>query len=97
MVFKNLFFFNDLNRTDNWASANGLCLNPSKSKCIMLSRINISSVISALSIKGNKIYLVGSATNLGIVFNNKLSWSSRISVIVGRIYSKLRNLWTVID
>ena len=30
---------------DNWASAHGLRINPSKSKCIMLSRINRSFVI----------------------------------------------------
>ena len=28
----------DLNGIDNWASANGLCINPSKLKFIILSR-----------------------------------------------------------
>ena len=32
-----------------------------------------------------------------MVFNNRLSWSSHVSVIVGRNYSMLRNLWAVID
>ena len=62
----------DLDRIDNLASANKLCINPSKSKFIMLSRTNISSVIPGLSIKGNKIDVVRSTTNLRIVFNSKL-------------------------
>ena len=36
-------------------------------------------------------------TNLGIVFNGRLSRSNHIRVVVGRIYSMLRNLWIVID
>ena len=79
-------------RIDSWASVNDLCLNRSKSKCIMLSRTNISFVIPGLSIKGNEIDFNESATNLDIIFNDRLSWS-----IVGRIYSMLRNLWPVID
>ena len=63
----------------------------------MLSRTNISSVIPELNIKRNKIYLARSATNLGIVFNNKLAWSCHIGVIVGKIYIILRNFWAVID
>ena len=58
---------------------------------------NVSFVITGLSIRGNKINYVESATNLDIVFNGRLSWSSHISVIVGKIYSMLRNLWTIID
>ena len=54
---------------------------------------NVSCVILGLSIKRNKIDYVESATNLGIVFNDRFSWSSHTSVIVGM----LRNLWTVID
>ena len=27
----------DLRKIDNWANANGLCINPSKSKCLLLS------------------------------------------------------------
>ena len=51
----------------NWASANGLHITPSKSKCIIVSNSNRSFVISGLSIRGNKIDFVKSATNLAIV------------------------------
>ena len=87
----------DLDRLVSWASANGLYIYPSKSKCIMISRTNISFVIPGLSIKSNKIDFVSSATNLDFVFTGRLSWSSDISVIVGKIYSLLWNLWVVMN
>ena len=59
--------------------------------------MTLSSVIPGLSLKGNKIDSDGSATNLDIVFYDRLLWSSHISVIVGRINSMLRNLWAVIN
>ena len=48
-------------------------------------------------IRSNKIDFVKPATNLSIVFNDRLSWPNYISVVVGRIYSMLRNLWAVIN
>ena len=72
-----------LDRIESWASTKK---NHSKSKCIMLSRTKVSFVIPGLSIKGNEIDFVESATNLSILFNDKLS---HISVVVGRMYSML--------
>ena len=79
----------DLDIIDSRASANGLCINPSKFKCIMLSRTNFSFVIPGLSIKGNKTDFVKSATNLGIELNDRLSWSNHIYM---SLYSMLRLL-----
>ena len=72
-------------RIDNWASAKGLCINPSKSKCIIHSMTDRSFVIPLLSIRGNQIDFVKSATNLGIGFNGRLSWSNHVSFAIGRI------------
>ena len=74
----------DLQKVDNWAKANGL-------------RIKRAFVVPDTTIKGNKIYFVESATNLGITFNGRLSWSNHINVIVGKVYDMLRNLWPVKD
>ena len=46
----------------------------------MLSRKNILFIIPGLIIKGNKIDFAESAANLGIVFNDRLSWSNHINV-----------------
>ena len=63
----------------------------------MFSRTNVSFVIPELSFKVNKIDFVGSAINLGTVFNDGLSWTRHISVIVYRIYSMPQNLWAIIN
>lgn len=48
-----------------------------------------------LRINNDIIEFVDSTKNLGVTFNNKLTWSSHINSIVGRIYGMLRNLWAV--
>lgn len=86
---------NDLRNIHNWASNNGLCINPRKSKCIFISRrcnLNSSHV---LKINDTAIEFVRSSKNLGLTFNSDLTWSNHINGVVGRICSMLRNLWTV--
>ena len=45
----------------NWAKASGLCINPSKSKCLLLSRTKRAFVVPDIIIRGNKINFVESA------------------------------------
>lgn len=86
----------DLANVYNWAVINGLCINPLKSKCIFLSKHN-RTVIDNIQLKINTdiIEFVDSSKNLGVIFNNKLTWSNHINSVVGRIYGMLRNLWAV--
>ena len=72
----------DLHKVDNLAKANGLRMNPSKSKCLLLSSTKIAFVVPNITIRGNKIVIIESATNLGITFNGRLWWSNHINVIV---------------
>lgn len=86
----------DLTRIHQWASANGLCLNPSKSKCIFLSRNGKKIPDNALLMLNNtKIDFVSSSSNLGVTFNEKLSWSNHINKTTGKVHGMLRNLWSV--
>ena len=62
----------DLRKVDNWAKANGLRISPFKSKCLLISRTKRAFVVPNITIKGNKIDVVESATNLGITFNGRL-------------------------
>ena len=72
-------------------------INLSKTKFKVLSKTNRLFVISELSMKRNKIDFAKSVSNLGIVFNGRLLLFNHISAIIGRFYSRLRNLWAVID
>lgn len=84
----------DLDNVHRWAVGNGLCLNPNKSKCLVI-RKRTSGFInhSDIMINNQKIEVVNAAKNLGVFFNSNLSWSNHINSMVGQQYIKLRTLW----
>lgn len=85
---------NDLNKILVWASANGLCLNPRKSKCLIIRKrtVKINDDIN-IYLGDSKIEIVETVKNLGVVFNKSLNWSDHINQTCGRIYGMLRSLW----
>ena len=85
-----------MRKIDIWATNNGLCINPTKSKCILIHRSNrnITNDIQ-IKISSNVIEFVSCSKNLGVIFNSKLTWSNHIASAVGKIYGMLRNLWAV--
>lgn len=86
----------DLLRIYDWATANGLIINPNKSKCLVVhSRFLDSCNLNLdITLKDNKIEIVSQAKNLGIILNKSLTWSNHINSVVGQAYSKLRSLWS---
>lgn len=60
---------------------------------ICRGRTNINNNVEIL-INGERIEVVSTAKNLGITFNSNLTWSSHVNVVAGRIYAKLRSLWS---
>ena len=75
------------------ATANGLCLNPGKSKCILLHRRSVVPIIPRnVVMNGEKIEIVHETRNLGIIYNSNLTWHNHINSLVGRTYIKLRTL-----
>jgi len=83
----------DLNAVSNWAKQNGLCLNPAKSKYLVISRKPVNCCDIRLYIDDVEIELVQKAKNLGIVFNNRLTFSDHVNLTVAKTYGMLRNLW----
>lgn len=84
----------NLNTVYNWATANGLAVNPAKSKCLIIGKRTIlQSRAPHILINGQVIPFVDTAKNLGIVFNSTLTWSNHINSICGRTWSMIRNLW----
>lgn len=85
----------DLNSVYRWATTNGLCLNPQKSKCLVIRKNSINPVISdGILLDNQNIEIVNSAKNLGIHFNSSLTWNNHINALVGQTYMKLRTLWS---
>lgn len=85
----------DLCGIDKWAKSNGLCLNASKSKCLIISdktfklpdnvNVNIANV---------PINIAPNAKNLGVIFNNRLTWREHVLSAVGKTNAALRNIYS---
>jgi len=77
-----------------WASNNSLQINPSKSKCIIIHKKCFSTEnVPQIMLNNQRVEYVTSAKNLGLIFNNTLSWNDHINIAVGRAYGMLRSLW----
>lgn len=85
----------DLYAVYQWAKINGLGLNPSKSKCLVIRkrRSPIDCTLNIL-INGEPIEVVKSVKNLGVIFNNRLTWADHINTACGKTFSMLRSLWS---
>lgn len=84
----------DLEHIHEWANINGLCINPKKSKCLLIARKNLRLPVEPLIMLDNqKIEIVSTAKNLGITFNCTLTWSDHINAAAGKTFAKLRTLW----
>ena len=84
----------DLTLVTRWASINGLSINPSKSKCIVIrDRLNKLLLMPFVHINGERIEIVNKSRNLGVVFNKTLTWSDHIIGACGKTFGMLRTLW----
>ncbi|XP_075170106.1 uncharacterized protein LOC142242408, partial [Haematobia irritans] len=88
---------NDLQLVSQWAMDNNLHLNPTKTKCVIITKSGkfTESMQNGLKICSSPIECVQSSKNLGLVFNSKLTWTNHINSVVGKIHGMLRNLWAV--
>lgn len=88
----------ELLRIHNWATANGLAINPRKSKCIIVQkRLGQVNIHPYLHISDQAIEIVSSAKNLGVIFNKTLTWSDHVNYACGRTFFMLRTLWHTRD
>lgn len=84
----------DLKNVEVWAKTNGLSLNPIKSKCIIIgTKSFIQPDDLSIKLSNTDIAIVNNAINLGVIFNNRLTWCDQIRSAVGKTYGCLRNLY----
>jgi len=84
----------ELERVNEWALKNHLCINPSKSKCLLIGKKALPiPELDPPRIGDQPIHYCETAKNLGITFNRTLSWNNHISAVVGKVYGMLRILW----
>lgn len=84
----------DLQKIFAWVSNNSLTLNASKSKCLIISRKKHNFVNTPpILLNKEEIQVVDKGKNLGIVFNNTLSWKDHITIATGKTFGMLRTLY----
>ena len=76
-----------------WAKRNKLQLNPKKTKFIVISIRKLNKENINIELDNDKIELVDKVRNLGVIFNEKLTWSDHINMKIGQVYNMLRSLW----
>jgi hypothetical protein len=80
----------DLQQIHEWATANGLKLNPKKSQVILIQRADIP--LFTLLIGDNVIKVVPKVRNLGFVLNERLTATDHFRKVCQKIYWILRSL-----
>ena len=87
----------DIQAVFNWSTANKLYFNSAKTKIIILgTRNQLNSIdystLPQIKIGDTTIPYVRSATNLGVLMDETLSWSSHVSQTVRRVWFTLRQI-----
>lgn len=83
----------ELTRVHSWALDNGLLLNTSKSNAIIVSKNAVEPQDRPnLSLNNEVINYSNTLRNLGIIFNESLTWCDHVDVVVRKIYATLRGL-----
>lgn len=76
---------NELVRISNWITSNKLSLNIEKTNFIVFSKSKIPDDIPSVFINGSHIKRVNYIKFLGVIIDEKLSWSYHINHIKGKI------------
>ena len=88
----------DLNNISTFSKKNCLKLNAEKSKFIIIgSRPNLKKIkdvnLKQIKIDGKVIEREYEVKNLGVIFDETLSWARHVNLSVARSYGKLKNAW----
>lgn len=89
------FINGDLQRITDWAAQNYLKLNSAKSQAIIIYKSKITSKVDPLIIQGKIIPYSENVKNLGVIFNNTLTWTNHVDYVSGKIYRLLHLFWKV--
>jgi hypothetical protein len=76
-------------------TANYLAINPEKSQALLINpSILLSLIVSPLLLGTNQIAFVNKVKNLGITFNQDLTWHNQFAKLCRGVFFTLRRLWT---
>ena len=78
----------DLGRLHQWAETWLVQLHPNKTKCLFISTAH-NPVVPRPSLNGTDIEIVSSHKHLGLIFNDKATWSDHIEYIVTKVSKRI--------
>lgn len=87
----------DISSLFDWSRAHGLLLNANKTKAILigysrlLNRLD-TSTIPKIRIDGRDLIFEKSVRNLGLWFDNSLSWSVQVTHVCNRVFAAMHQL-----
>ena len=79
----------DLNK---WAKDNFMTIHPAKSELMLLSKSRFIGPLQKICLGQNELSFVSKATCLGILIDNKLSWSPHIKSLSKRFSARVKKL-----
>ena len=80
---------NEIQKLSSWIQCNRLSLNIAKTNYIIFSKTKLPSILPPLLIGGSPIERVRSIKFLGVVIDEKLSWSEHINHVRGKLSRSL--------
>lgn len=84
----------DLLQIQLWAQQNKLSLNPTKCKTLAIHRTKLDTTqLPDIRLGDTVINYVPTARNLGLVFNETLTWTDHVNATIGKVYAAIRVLW----
>jgi hypothetical protein len=79
----------DLERIRQWATANSLLLNASKTQTIIFSRSNRAVTPNPLRLGDDTLVYSESVRNLGLFADRQLNWNVHVGRVVSKVYGAL--------
>ncbi|XP_015118947.1 uncharacterized protein LOC107042420 [Diachasma alloeum] len=90
----------DISRIHDWALANGLQLNVSKTTAIVFGARRYINAVDMTSLRhlgcvGTAIEFVSSVRNLGVIFDSKLTFGNHVQLVTSKINSAFYQLYNL--
>ena len=87
----------DLHNISMWAKSHGLLVNPTKSQAMLIGSRYMCNLLEQVSVPsvqldGTPIAFTNTAKNLGLIFDNNLSWRAHVTEICKKVHYSFHSL-----
>ena len=90
-----LEFQSNLNTIATWSDFNGMRLNTSKSRIMLMTRVKKHVVLPQYSFHDQQIPVASTYKYLGVYINNHLNWNDHVNAVVAKAKRTLGFIWQI--